>query len=165
MAGGPAVIPNLQSILVNHPFRKHSIPLHLASHVPSFSGGVEVFCEVSAALPNDSLPVQLLRLSLSLSRPHVVLIVNIDNSRNVFTSSPEVGSHNLVISPSAQTSPLINHQATPLAYRRPNSFTFSYLGCQMADPNLSCFVRWLWQAHYIRPAFDSRLQCRDGPHV
>jgi len=76
------MISNLQSDLVNHAFPERSISLHLAPWVPSFSVGVEVSCNDSAALPNDSLPVQLLCWSLYLSRLRVILIVNIDNLRN-----------------------------------------------------------------------------------
>ena len=102
MVGGPAVIPNLRSVLVNHDFPDSSIPPHLASYVPSFAVCVEVSCEDSANLLNDFLPVELWRWSLSLSRPRDYLIVNIDNARDHFTSPPDVGSDNIVIGPSTQ---------------------------------------------------------------
>jgi hypothetical protein len=57
------------------------------------------------------------------------------------TSPPDVGSDNIVTGPSAQIHPLINHEATPLKYRRPNTIFFSYLVCQRADPKLSSFSR------------------------
>jgi hypothetical protein len=90
-------------------------------------------------------------------------MVNMEHSRDRFTSPPDIGSDNIVIGPSAQIHPHINHQATPLPHRRPNSVSFSYFVCRMASPNLSSLSHWLLQAHYIDPAFDSRLQRRNGP--
>jgi len=165
MVGWPAVISNLHFVLVNHAFPEISIPLHLASWVPLFAVGVEVSCEDSANLPNDSLPVHLSRRSLCHSRLRVFPIVTFDTPRNLFTSSPDVGSDYIVIGPSAHIRPLINHHATPLPYRRPNSVSFSSFIWRMADPNLSAFSRWLLQAHYVRPTFDSRLPQCNGPLV
>jgi len=165
MVGGTAVISDLQSVLVTHVLQESSIPLHLPSCVPSLAVGVEVSCEECAALPNDSLLVQLSLRSLSLSQRRLVLIVNIDNPRDNFISSPDVSSDNIVIGPCPQIRPHVNHQATPLPYRPPNSFSCSYLGCRMADVNVSSFSRRLFQAHYVRPAFDSRPQRRNGPLV
>jgi hypothetical protein len=65
MVGGPAIISNVQSILVNHIFPESSIPRRLASWIASFAVDVDVSHEDSATLPNDSLPVQLSRQSLS----------------------------------------------------------------------------------------------------
>ena len=67
IVGGPAVISNVQSILVKHVFPEHSIRPQVPHEVPSFAVGVEVSREGSAALPNDSFPVQLWCRSLSLS--------------------------------------------------------------------------------------------------
>ena len=135
MVGGPAVSTNLPSVPINLTFPECSIPLNMASCVPSFAVGVEVFSEDSPDLPNDWLPVQLSRCSRS--RPHIILIVNIDNPRDLFTSPPDVGTDNIVSGPSAQIRPLINNQASPLPYRGPNCFSFAYFVCRMADPNLS----------------------------
>jgi len=33
----------------------------------------------------------------------------------------------------------------------------------MADLNTSLVSQWLWQAHYVRRAFDPRLQRHNGP--
>jgi len=145
--------------------KKSCTLLHLTSSVPSFALGIEVSCEDSAALPNDSLPVQLLRPSLSLPRLRVFLIVNVDNPGILFTSSPDVGSDNIAIGPSAQIRPFINHQATPLPYRRPNSFSFSYFISRMTHPNFSCLSQWLLQAYYVRPTLDSCIQHRNGPLI
>jgi len=49
VVGRPAVISNLQSVLVNHVFPESSILLHLASWVPSFAVGVEVSYKDNAA--------------------------------------------------------------------------------------------------------------------
>ena len=64
MLGGPAVISNLQSILVNHVFPESSILLCLASWVAMVAVGVEVSRGDSATVPDDSRPVQLSRCSL-----------------------------------------------------------------------------------------------------
>src|SRR5882757_7706185 len=93
-----------------------------------------------------------------LPQPCVFSIINVDDPRNLFTSSPDISSDNIIIGPSAQIHPLIINQATPLLYRRPNSFSFSYFVCQMAHPNSSLFSRWVLQTHYVCPAFDSHLQ-------
>ena len=66
MVRWPAVISNLQSVLVNHHFPERSILLRLASCVQSFAVGVEVSGKDSAALLNDLLYVQLSCQSLSL---------------------------------------------------------------------------------------------------
>jgi len=163
MLGGPAIISKLQSILVNHVFPESSIPLHVASWVPSFAVGIEVSREDSAALPNDSLPVQLSRQSLS--RMRVLLVLNVDDPRYPLHSPPDVGGNDIFVCNSAQISPLINHQAAPSPYRCPNSVSFSYFIYRMADPNTSSFSRWLLQAHNVRLAFDSHLPRRNRPLV
>ena len=77
--GGSPIISNLQSIFVNHVLPERSIPLNLASWFSSCAIGVEVSSEDSATPPNDSLPVQLPRRSLSRLRDF--LIINVDDPR------------------------------------------------------------------------------------
>jgi hypothetical protein len=165
VVGGFIIVSNFQSVFVNYIFPEHSIPLHLASWVASYAMGVKVSSVDGAPLPNDSPPVQLSPRSLSQMR--VLLVGNIDDPRYSLPPPSDVSSNDILVRTSAKIRPLVNHQATPSPYRRPNSFSFSYFVCRMADPDTSSFSfsRWLLQAHYIRPPFDSRLERRDGPLV
>jgi len=158
VVGGFTIFSNFQSVFVNHVFPERSIPLHLASWVPSYAMGVKASSEDGAPLPNDSQPVQLSHRSLS--RMRVILVVNVDDPRYPLTRPPDVSSNDILVRTSAQIRPLINHQAAPSPYRRPNSFSFSYFACRMADPDTSSFSfsRWLLQAHYVRPAIEQAPQ-------
>lgn len=97
--GGPAVIPTLRSVLICHAFAHSSIALHLPSWVALFAVGGEVSCKDSATLPNDCPPVDLSHRSLSLSRLHFILIINIDNPGHHFTSSPDLRRDNIFVGP------------------------------------------------------------------
>jgi len=145
VVGGSSTISNLQSIFVNHIFPECSIPLHLPALVPSCATGVEVSSKDSATLPNDFLPGQL--RSRSLSRLRGFWSINVDDPRYHLPSPPDVRSNDIFVSTSAQIRPLISHQAAPSLYRHPNTVSFSYFVCGMADPNTSIFSRWLMQAH------------------
>jgi len=52
---------------------------------------------------------------------------------------------------------------TPLSYRHPNTFSFPYFVCRVADPYTSPVPRCLLQAYYVRLRFDPSLQRRNGP--
>jgi len=149
---GTAIISNFQFILVNHHFLEGGIPLHSAPRVPPTAVCVEITCKDHSALPIDSLPAQLSCQCLSWRR--VSLIINIDNPRYFLPTPPDIGDNNIVVSSPAGILPLINHQASPLSYRRPNSFSSSYFICQVADPYTSLLPRWLLQSHYIRLTFN-----------
>jgi hypothetical protein len=160
IVGGAAVISNFQSILVNHGFAESSILLRLSPWIALITVGDEVFCEDSAALANDFLPVQLSCRSLSLSGLQFICIINGVNPCYLFTSSPDVSSDDIVVATSIHVRPLINHRTTPFRYTRPNSVSFSYFLYRMVDPITSSFSRWLIEPYYVPLAFVSRLEGR-----
>jgi hypothetical protein len=163
MVGGFTIISNLQTVLVSHVFPEGSIPLYLGPWIPWYAIRVKVSSDDSATLPNESLPVQLSRQSLT--RMRVLLVVTIDDPRYALPFPPEVGGNDISVCTSASIRPLINHQAAPAPFHRPNSFTFSYFVCRVADTNSSSFSWRLLEANYIRTACDFCLQRWNGPLV
>jgi len=96
---GFTIISNLQTIVINHIFPERSIPVHLVPWVPSYAMCIEVSREDSATLPNDSLPVELLRRSLF--RMSLLLVVNVDDPGYPLPSAPDVGYNDIFIRTSA----------------------------------------------------------------
>ena len=92
---GSAIIPNFQSIVVNHHFPEGGIRLCMAPRIPPTAVGIKFSHEDGSALPIDSLPVHL--LCLSLCRLRVSLIVNIENPLHLLPSPPDVSHHNIVV--------------------------------------------------------------------
>ena len=160
LVSGATIISNFLCIFINHIFPNPSIPLQLASQIPSYGIGIEFSCENNTTLSNHSLPAQLLQWALS--QLHVSLIVKVDHPLYCLPSPPDVSSNDSIISTSAWSCPLIIHQAAILPYQSPNSFEFPYFVCRMADPNNSFLSQWLIQAQNIYLTFYSHIQRHNG---
>lgn len=114
MVVGSTIISTLQSIVINQIFTEDSLPLHLASRVPSDPMGIEVSPEASANQLIDSLPMQ--HACRSLARLGVSLIVIVDDPYGQLSSPLVVSSNDIISCTSAKIYPLINQLATTPLY-------------------------------------------------
>jgi hypothetical protein len=99
MVGGSAIISNFQAIFINNVIPDRSIPLHLASWIPSYVISIEACCQDSAALPNECQPVQF--LYRSLFRLCDALISILDSSYCHLPCPLDVSSNDVLVSTSA----------------------------------------------------------------
>jgi len=160
----PAIISNLQSVLVQNLLPESRIMLLLASWVPPAAVCIHVarkYC--ASSMSDDVVPVYLPRVTLA--GLEVCLIVNIDHPRHHFSSSLNIGHNHIVVRTTAQVCLFISCKDAPRAHCHPNILRFSNLVRQMDDSNSAYLPWWLLQSYHICYPFHSHLHRCHGPFI